>query len=600
MILVLVAGWYFFRGIHAPLSLRFNSILISINGDSRKVFPGETLTLHPKDKVKIQKVSATIFLDTGLRKVRIIKISSGIFFHLGFRLVAEDLDVNALRYREMSLSALLPGQNIFDHYRFRIRIKYRNQDMGYMTWEVGPRPGDWLDKANRTIDEGQRIALLKRALEMFPKDRELGRKLLDEYKSLGRWEKATKMLEEMARKRPEKKVLSELLEIYTAMKARDRMISVLKRLVRLEPEDIETRLRLAELLEDKGKLRGAIREYEALVRRMRQQDSLPIYERLGYLYTKTGQPKKAISNYLAAAELDKRDPNIYYNLSYLYEKTGQSKRAEDYLKKALALRPEDLEGRMKLAEGLVAKGRPREAERYLSEVLEEKPGSLKALLLMAKVLEKAGKKEKLKGVYKKVLSLDPSNETVIYNLGILAYEDGDLRGSLPYLRKYIKLHPRDAGVREILFDIYMRQKRPEMAFKQAQVLVELRPKELDLYDYIFEYLKGRGNYEEMIPILQKGVQANPKRTALREYLTVAYLKTGKEELAIRQMEEIHKLRPKDIDLLLNLARLQEKSNRPKAALKTYKKILELSPDHEEASEAYLRLRFMGVQSDGAK
>lgn len=600
VVIVLAVGWYLFSGINAPPSPRFNYILISVNGKSQEVFSGETLALHPKDRVKILKISASIFLDLDVRKLKIFKISTGILFRLGFRLVADHLDVNALRYKEMAVSALLPNQNIFDHYRFRIQIKYRNQDLGYMIWEVGPRPEDWLDKANRTINKEQRIAVLRRAVDMFPKNSELESRLLDEYKSLGRLDKVIEMLEKTARKRPDKKTLTELLGIYTAMKAKDGVISVLRRLVKLEPGDLEARLQLAELLEKEGKLGEAEQEYEVLIKRMHKKDRLPVHQRLGYLYTKTGQLKRAISNYLAAAGMGKGDVNIYYNLSYLYEKTGQKERAEEYLRKAVALRSGDLEGRMKLARSLMAKGRPGEAERYLSEVLEERPGSLKALVLMAKVFEKLGNKGKLRGVYKRILSLDPKNETVVYNMGIHEYEDANLNGSLPYLLKYIKLHPKDVTVREILFDIYMRQSNSKMAFREAQVLVELKPKELDLYDYIFEYLKDQGDYEKMIPIMEKGVKANPRQVAVREYLSVAYLKTGKEDLAARQLEKIHKLRPKDIDLLLNLARLQDKRNQREAALKVYKKILELSPDHEEASEAYLRLRFKGVRNESTE
>lgn len=599
-VIALGVGWYLFFGIDAPFSPRLNYILISVNGKPQEVSTGEILDLHPKDRVEILKISASIFLDSGARKLKIFKISTGILFHLGFRLVSKHLDVNALRYKEMALSSLLPDQKVFDHYRFRIEIKFRNQDLGYMIWEVGPRPEDWLDKANRTINKEQRIAVLGRAVDMFPKSVELERRLLDEYKSLGRLDRAVEVLEKMARGKPDKKTLTELLGIYTATKDRDGVISVLKRLVKFDPEDLETRLQLAELLEKRGKLEEAAEQYEALVKRMHEKDRLPIHERLGHLYTKRGQLKGAISNYLAAAKMNKEDANIYYNLSHLYEKAGQKKKAEEYLEKAVSLRSEDLEGRMRLARSLMAKGRPGEAERYLIEVLKENPSSLKALVLMAKVFEKLGNKKKLKGAYKKILSLDPKNETIIYNMGILEYEDGDLKGSLPYLIKYIKLHPKDAAVREILFDIYVRQGNSKMSFGQAHVLVDLKPKELDLYDYIFDYLKGQGEYEKMIPIMEKGVQANPKQVTIREYLTVAYLKTGKEELAIGQLEKIHKLRPKDMDLLLNLARLQEKQNLRKAALKTYKKILELSPDHEEASEAYLRLRFKGVQNENTE
>jgi tetratricopeptide (TPR) repeat protein len=600
LVIVVAVGWHLFSGTNDPLSPKFDHILFSVNGKSQEIFSGETLTLHPKDRVKILKMSASLFFDLGVRNVKVLKTSTDILFNLGFRLVSEHLDVTALRYKEIAVSALLPNQNIFEHYKFRVEIKYRNQSLGYMILDVRPLPADWLDKANRTINKEQRITILRRAVDMFPKNAGLERGLLREYKSLGHLDKVIEMLEKKAGKKPDKKTLTELFGIYTTTKAADGKISVLKRLINLDPEDLETRLQLAELLEKKGKLGGAAEEYEALVKRMHEKDRLPVYERLGYLHTETGQLKKAISNYLAAANMDKEDANIYYNLSYLYEKTGQKKEAEKYLKKGVALRTEDLEGRIKLAKSLMGKGRRGEAERYLSEVLEEKPDSLKALMLMAKVLAKGGNKERLKEIYEKILSLDPKDETIIYNMGILEYEDGNLKGSLSYLTKYIKLHPKDVAVREILFDIYMRQGDQKTTFRQAQILVDLKPRELDLYDFIFEYLKGQGDYETMIPIMEKGVQANPKQVVIREYLTVAYLKTGKENLAIKQLEGMHRLRPKDMDLLLNLARLQDKRNLREAALKTYKRVLDLSPDHEEASEAYLRLRFKGVQNENTQ
>ena len=66
------------------------------------------------------------------------------------------------------------------------------------------------------------------------------------------------------------------------------------------------------------------------------------------------------------------------------------------------------------------------------------------------------------------------------------------------------------------------------------------------------------------------------------------------------MTEILKRRPNDIDLLLNLARLREKHGQFKAALDAYRRVIEISPDHEEAEEAYLRLRLKGVRHEGAE
>jgi tetratricopeptide (TPR) repeat protein len=79
-------------------------------------------------------------------------------------------------------------------------------------------------------------------------------------------------------------------------------------------------------------------------------------------------------------------------------------------------------------------------------------------------------------------------------------------------------------------------------------------------------------------------------------LLFAYLKTGKDDLAVKQIKELLKTKPKDIDLLLQMARLLEKGGNVTEALETYKAIITISPDHEEAEEAYLRLRLKGVRN----
>jgi tetratricopeptide (TPR) repeat protein len=61
-------------------------------------------------------------------------------------------------------------------------------------------------------------------------------------------------------------------------------------------------------------------------------------------------------------------------------------------------------------------------------------------------------------------------------------------------------------------------------------------------------------------------------------------------MAMTQIDDILKVRPNDVPLLLQAAKLAEKLGRKKDALEYYKKIIEISPGHEEAEAAYLKLR----------
>ena len=304
VIAALYGGWRLWSCLH-NVSPEFKFIFLTKNEAPLKLVNGEVLRLHPKDRLKI------------------LKVSTNICFNRGVRLVATGFDTNALFYEEMPLAVLLPDRDIFNQYSFRVMIKHFNQDLGHVDIVVEPHIEDWLERAERIIDRDRRVALLERALKLMPKDARIRNRLLEEYKTHKDWQKTALILEEMAKEKPDEGFLYDLLEVYESAGKKDKVISVLRRIIKKHPDDVETRLRLASTLEKRGKLKQAIREYERLLKRLKKADMVAIYKTLGYLYTKTKQPKQAISNYLKASQLDKGDANLYYNLSYLYEETGQ-------------------------------------------------------------------------------------------------------------------------------------------------------------------------------------------------------------------------------------------------------------------------------------
>ncbi len=577
LIILSGVGWWLWNGM-LPSSPRFNSILISINGEPHNILPEETLRLHSTDKVHI------------------LEISTNILLNINVRLVSEGFDANALRQGETNLATLLPDQNIFNKYKFKIRVEHRTKNLGYTYWELQPYAEDWLEQANRTINKNKKIEVLKHGLSFLPEDSSLQRKLLDEYKAQKQWKHAASMLEEMTKKDPNEESLNELVDIYAAMSSKAKITSVLKKLVTLDPANLNSRLQLAKILEERGKHKSAIKEYEELVKRVDKKDRLSIYKSLGYLYAKIAWNKSAIKYYLKAAKIDKKDINLYYNLSGLYEKTKQKDKALTYLEKAVRLNAKDLTARLDLAGKFLKKGDLKKAGKYVSEILKKKPSSTKALLIKAQILGKQKNKKELENTYKKILTLDKNNATVIYNLGVLNYEKGDLKASLTYISKYVKKYPKDIPAHEIIFDIYNRQENETMAFKEAQTLVKLKPQSIDLYNFIFDYLNERGDYKKIIQIMRQGVEANPKQTEPREHLLFACLKTGDDDLAIKQIDELLKTTPGDIELLLWKAKFFEKQEKVTKALETYEKIINISPEHEEAENSYLRLKLYGIRN----
>jgi tetratricopeptide (TPR) repeat protein len=577
----IISGLWLWRGLY-PDEPRFNFMLISVNQEPQKMLPGETISIHPTDKVKV------------------LEVSTNILFNRNIRLESEGFDVKALQEQDLVISALLPNQDMFNHYQFKIQVMFEDRELGNTIWDIKPYAEDWLDKADKTIDPGEKIALLEQSLKLLPDDSRVQKKLIDEYISQKLWKKAAPMLEKAAQENPGQEILTKLLKVYNATSNKTKALSVMGDLLKLDPENLDLRLQFAEKLEGAGQKKSAIREYETLLKRVNNnKDKLSLNKRLGYLYSDAKEYKKAIDCYLTATKLDKNDSNLYYNLSYLYDKTNQKADATTYLEKAVTLNTKDVDSRLTLAQDAANKGDMKKAEAHLAQVLKEKPSLMKALLLKAQLLEKQGDKKQLVEIYKKILLQDQNNSTILYNIAALYYETGDYKSSLDYFNRYTNLNPNDVAAHEFVFDICRRLKDDKMAFNEAQTLVNLKSKRTDIYNFMFDYLSRQGNYNEIIRVMENGLKANPNQIELRKYLLSAYLKTGKEDLAIRQMEELLKVKPNDTGLMKNMARIHEKRGRYTKALELYKRIISISPGNEEAEEAYLRLRLKTVGRGGS-
>ena len=560
-----------FKGFLNPVP-EFNHLTVEHNGTRKKLTSGQILHAHPYDSLKIVKIATSVLLNRHVR------------------LFSEGFDINAFR-KETVITKLLPGQDPFHHYRYTIAIKHRNDTIGEVSMVVSPSVEDWLVKADKIIDPKKRSAFLRRAIKEIEDNIQLRIRLANEYLALKKWKGAAPIIEDIIKEKKDVNLMMKLADAYENLRYYNSLIRTLRKILALTPEDIDTRLRLAEVLEKKGRLKEAIKQYEIVLPKLPQDEKIVAMKTIGYLSYQTGQKKKALQWYLKAAKYDKKDPNLYYNIGSIYDELKEPKQAEKYLRLAINLKQDDIEGRMRLAQSLFKEGKFKEAKRYLQEILKKDPRHQETLALLAHIAEKQGDTKTLRSVYKKILSRDTKNTTILFNLGVMEADEGNLKEAVSYFKRVVKINPKDMQAREALFTIYQRQKRNDLAFVQAQTLIKLAPKKVSYYRFIFNYLVEQSKYEQVAQYMREAIKANPKELELRKYLILAYLKLEKNELAAEELEKAIRLRPNDTELLHQLATLKEASGDLEPALALYKKILAISPDDEKAEEAYLRLRF---------
>ncbi|MFP4036657.1 MAG: tetratricopeptide repeat protein, partial [Desulfobacteraceae bacterium] len=506
-----------------------------------------------------------------------------ICFNYGVRLKSRELDIDPLLDDEHKVSDILPEDSRFGTYRFTVEASKGEKRLGLVRFQVQPSVSDWLERADRIIDAQRRLEFLEKALDAHPEDQKLKERTVRELMSAEKWERAALLLEKTAEDEADEAVLEDLLVVYRAMGDPGGVISVLRRLVQMRPQDPETRYALAQELEETGDLEEAVVEYEGLLPLLESEaDRAEVLKTLGYLYARLEREKKAIDRYTKALEFDTKDVNLYYNLAGLHDRAGDRDEADQYLAKAVEMEEGDVKSRIRLAERAVEKKRWADAEQHLEGVLKREPSNLEALLLLVKVAEEQDDRKRLKGLYTRILELAPDNHTVLYNLAVLEYEAGDFKRCLEHLERYLEARSEDHDARRLLFEAQAEAGEEKAAYRTALRLLESEPGEVSYYHYIFDHLKDRGRYDEIIGLIKKGLEENPNHHALQDYLIAAYLEAERPEEAMEAMSRALETRPEDADLMLDLGRLAERLGELERAEELYRRLLDLDPDHQEA------------------
>ena len=506
LIAILIAGYWLWPCLNNA-EPRFNYLKIVKDGESLNLLNGETIRFHPRDRVKV------------------LKISTNICFNRGVRLVTEGPDINSLLYDELSLGDLLPDKEIYGTYTFRIEVKRYNQEIGHVDIIIEPLVEDWLDKADRSIEVDGKIETLKKALEIFPDERRIKDRLVKDYTSANKWSEAAVILEGMVRDKLDKTILENLLDLYEKMSSKDGVISVLKRLVQLSPDDMALRLSMAVALEDAGKSNDAMMEYEGLLDRMRPQDLLPVYNGLGYLYAEAGENDKAISFYLKALELNREDANIYYNLSLLYEKTGQKDKANQYLAKVVELKPDSQGDNLRLIENLLEAGNPDKALPYLKQYVESKPDDADARSILFDIYKGQKKDDLAYEEASAIIKLKPS-ETDCYQF-IFDYlsKKKRYRDMAGIMEAGVKANPKDVNVRKYLIVSYLKTGKEDKALTQIKAVLDLTPDDTAMLMQLAKLYEKQDKTDEALAAYRKVLDISPDNQEAEEAYLELRLKT---------------------------------------------------------------------------
>jgi serine/threonine protein kinase/tetratricopeptide (TPR) repeat protein/TolB-like protein len=286
--------------------------------------------------------------------------------------------------------------------------------------------------------------------------------------------KAKGSITEALRLDPEQEqVRMALAEMYQATGQVDSAIEELGRAVALRPKDDQPHLALAAILAEQGRFDDSIREARTSI------DLRPSYGQnhaaLGYAYYRKGDYTNAISAYRRATELQPDNPRVFQMLGAAYQADGDVDKALENYRRALTIRP-DSRSYSNIGSLQSMQGRFGEAARAFEEAVKLEPGSLVAHRSLGDAYQRSGEPAKAREAYlqavklgESMLHVNPRDGQTMAQLAVCEAKLGRRTQAARHITEALRLSPNDAPVlyRDAVIHTYFGEQAEAVASLKA-------------------------------------------------------------------------------------------------------------------------------------
>ena len=174
------------------------------------------------------------------------------------------------------------------------------------------------------------------------------------------------------------------------------------------------------------------------------------------------------------------------------------------------------------------------------------------------------------------------------NLGLCYYNKDEINLATDNFQKAAELNPKDIYALFYLGYIYQNNGLTNFAIENYNKVLELSPDYSWAYFNLASIAYKNNNLEEAKRYLVRAVEQNPD-IETQNTLAMTYFQLGDYEQALSIFKNLDIKRPKNISVLMEIARCYEALNNNDLALEYLDKVVSIFPDYEEAHEMIRKL-----------
>jgi tetratricopeptide (TPR) repeat protein len=310
-------------------------------------------------------------------------------------------------------------------------------------------------------------------------------------------------------------------------------------------------------LQQAGDLAGARQAYEAALQLSpRRMDAL---SNLGLVYSGLRQYDRAVQSFKKALEIDPRQPAVLFNLGLTYLQAGQNENARRTLASVVGTQDSNFAARHYLGVSLLKLGRTPEGIAELEIVAGGHPEDLDALYTLASAYLKNNQLEAARQLIdSKIIAHDTAEAHLIAGSYYMAAHS--YRQAVDELRRAQQLNPELSELGSRLGGAYAMTGGQDLATQQFE-----------------DYLKK-----------------NPSDYDSLAFLGWLYLESDRVDEAEAMLNRAHKIRPNDLEVVFQLARVARARQHFEEALGLLERVIAANPDHVRAhvllAQTYFHLK----------
>ena len=416
--------------------------------------------------------------------------------------------------------------------------------------------------------------------------------LLQHENAIGALNQAAKISEETQTATPE-----DLTAIYKALGSayfrRDRVdaaISAWTKIAELDPENIFTRIELADLLREQELYEQAITQHEAIIQ-LKTEDPYRVClsrREIGNIHEAKGDYEAAIESYDTALALTAPGNWLRKDLQHrvigIFAADGNWEGLIEYYQKKLETNPNEPERLGLLAAAYIENQQLDEGIATYQKAVELAPTDANLRLQLITAFRNAERFEDAAAAYESLSEQDPDDFGIYRELGELYLQLEDEDKARATYQRMIDRDSENAGTHLILAEIYASNEWMADAAAAYQKAISLAPSNLDYIEYFGEFYFRQGNREKAIETWNEMVAADKEVAENYERLAQLLDTKNYRAEAIAASRKATELMPDVYRYREALAKLLMKNEDYDAALIEYTEAAKLAPNAFFAEE----------------